>query len=222
MKNEIKDAEQGRDVVMSDVFKTLRDPLIEQQKKTDAKQDAVIDQLKANQLALTGGLRDLVESNRDVLTLQQELPFPSAIEERSGEKPKEKTLIAEPNNLFTERELKFIKDEGLIEPNKLLNLEKGKLNILEVNVKGRRNALSREIGTFKRLKNPSSAEQIKDQQNEKTSEIFLTDIWKQSKCCRLFPNTKKDQEFENINNPKETLIRFLIHPLEIFLLMFPN
>ena len=42
VKNEIKDAEQGRDIVMSDVFKTLRDPLIEQQKKTDAKQDAVI------------------------------------------------------------------------------------------------------------------------------------------------------------------------------------
>ena len=31
---------------MSDVFKTLREPLIEQQKKTDAKQDAVIDQLR--------------------------------------------------------------------------------------------------------------------------------------------------------------------------------
>ena len=44
VKNEIKDAEQGRDIVMSDVFKTLRDPLIEQQKKTDAKQDAVIEQ----------------------------------------------------------------------------------------------------------------------------------------------------------------------------------
>ena len=76
VKNEIKDAEQGRDVVMSDVFKTLRDPLIEQQKKTDAKQDAVIEQLRENQLALTGGFKDLVESNRDVLTLQQELPFP--------------------------------------------------------------------------------------------------------------------------------------------------
>ena len=106
---------------MSDVFKTLRDPLIEQQKKTDAKQNAVIDQLKANQLALTGGLKDLVESNRDVLTLQQELPF-AGIEEP----PKEKPLIAEPNNLFGEDELKFIKDEGLIEPNELLKLEKGK------------------------------------------------------------------------------------------------
>ena len=143
VKNEIKDAEQGRDVVMSDVFKTLRDPLIEQQKKTDAKQDAVIDQLKANQLALTGGLKDLVESNRDVLTLQQELPFPGI-----EEPPKEKPLIAEPNNLFGEDELKFIKDEGLIEPNELLKLEKGKLIFLENNVKARRNALSSEIGAF--------------------------------------------------------------------------
>ena len=77
VKNEVKNVEQGRDDVMSDVFKTLREPLIEQQKKkTDAKQDAVIDQLRENQLALTGGFRDLVESNRDVLTLQKELPFP--------------------------------------------------------------------------------------------------------------------------------------------------
>ena len=171
VKNEIKDAEQGRDVVMSDVFKTLRDPLIEQQKKTDAKQDAVIEQLRENQLALTGGLKDLVDSNRDVLTLQQELPFPSAIEERSGEKPKE-TIIAEPNNLFTEGELKFIKDDGLIEPNELLNQEKGKLDFLTKNVKAKRNYLSREIGTFKRLKNPSGAEQIKHQQNEKMRDIF--------------------------------------------------
>ena len=51
----LKMRKQGRDVVMSDVFKTLRDPLIEQQKKTDAKQDAVIEQLRENQLALTGG-----------------------------------------------------------------------------------------------------------------------------------------------------------------------
>ena len=33
VKNETKDNEQGRDVVMSDYFKTSREPLIEQQKK---------------------------------------------------------------------------------------------------------------------------------------------------------------------------------------------
>ena len=37
---------------MSDVFKTLREPLIEQQKKTDAKQDAVIEQLEASKIWL--------------------------------------------------------------------------------------------------------------------------------------------------------------------------
>ena len=35
VKNEIKDNEQGRDVVMSDYFKTSREPLIEQQKKNE-------------------------------------------------------------------------------------------------------------------------------------------------------------------------------------------
>ena len=33
VKNEIKNVEKGRDIAMSDVFKTLREPLIEQQKK---------------------------------------------------------------------------------------------------------------------------------------------------------------------------------------------
>ena len=37
VKNEVKDKEQGRDIVMSDYFKTLRGPLIEQQKRSDEK-----------------------------------------------------------------------------------------------------------------------------------------------------------------------------------------
>ena len=167
VKNEIKNAEQGRDIAMSDVFKTLREPLIEQQKKTDAKQDAVIEQLKANQLALTGGLRDLVESNRDVLTLQQELPFPGV-----EAPPKEKPLIAEPNKRFEENELKFIKDEGLIEPNELLKLDKGKLSFLKNNVKARRDALSGEIGAFKRKKDPKESDFMKHQNNLEVRDIL--------------------------------------------------
>ena len=167
VKNEIKNAEQGRDIAMSDVFKTLREPLIEQQKKTDAKQDAVIDQLKANQLALTGGLKDLVESNRDVLTLQQELPFPGV-----EAPPKEKPLIAEPNKRFEENELKFIKDEGLIEPNELLKLDKGKLSFLKNNVKARRDALSGEIGAFKRKKDPKESDFMKHQNNLEVRDIL--------------------------------------------------
>ena len=111
VKNEIKDAEQGRDVVMSDVFKTLRDPLIEQQKKTDAKQDAVIEQLRQNQLALTGGIQDIV-------TLNRELPqLPAESDEASKEK-----LTLVPNNLFSAEDLSFIKSIGLPEPNELLGL----------------------------------------------------------------------------------------------------
>ena len=167
VKNEIKDAEQGRDVVMSDVFKTLREPLIEQQKKTDAKQDAVIDQLRQNQLALTGGFKDLLESNRDVLTLQQELPFPGV-----EAPPKEKPLIVEPNNLFEKDELKFIEDAGLIEPNDLLKLDQAKLNFLEKNVRAKRNAISDEIGAFKRKKDPKQSDYTKNESNEKVQKIL--------------------------------------------------
>ena len=167
VKNEIKNAEQGRDVVMSDVFKTLREPLIEQQKKTDAKQDAVIDQLRQNQLALTGGFKDLLESNRDVLTLQQELPFPGV-----EAPPKEKPLIVEPNNLFEKDELKYIKDAGLIEPNDLLKLDQAKLNFLEKNVRAKRNAISDEIGAFKRKKDPKQSDYTKNESNEKVQKIL--------------------------------------------------
>ena len=167
VKNEIKNAEQGRDVVMSDVFKTLREPLIEQQKKTDAKQDAVIDQLRQNQLALTGGFKDLLESNRDVLTLQQELPFPGV-----EAPPKEKPLIAEPNKRFEKDELKFIKDAGLIEPNELLKLDKGKLTFLKNNVKARRDAISSEIGAFKRKKAKTESDFTKHQNNLEVQDIL--------------------------------------------------
>ena len=197
VKNEIKNAEQGRDIAMSDVFKTLREPLIEQQKKTDAKQDAVIDQLKANQLALTGGLRDLVESNRDVLTLQQELPFPGV-----EAPPKEKPLIAEPNNLFREDELKFIKDEGLIEPNELLKLEKGKLIFLENNVKARRNALSSEIGAFGRKKDPKQSDYMKNQSNLEVRDILNRYLKTIEKVSDVSLYVKKGSGIRKYKQPK--------------------
>ena len=60
IKNEVKDKEQVRDVVMSDQLKTLREPIIEQQKKTDGKEDKEIEQLQKNQRAITSGFEDLV------------------------------------------------------------------------------------------------------------------------------------------------------------------
>ena len=126
VKNEIKDAEQGRDVVMSDVFKTLRNPLIEQQKKTDAKQDAVIEQLRENQLALTGGLKDLVESNRDILTLQQELPqIKTPVEEESG------VTQANVENRFDKDDKIILKNFKLPKPSELMGMTDGRLEVIK-------------------------------------------------------------------------------------------
>ena len=71
-KNELKDKEHMHDVTMSDHFKTLREPLIEQQKKTDEKQDKVIKQLQKNQLALTSGIQDIMTLNRELPQLEPE------------------------------------------------------------------------------------------------------------------------------------------------------
>ena len=179
IKNEIKDAEQGRDVVMSDVFKTLRDPLIEQQKKTDAKQDAVIEQLRENQLALTGGLKDLVESNRDVLTLQQELPFPGGMEALPFPSPSPKQKLPDPkkaeaatafpkdtstpkkaptydlNKPFSKDELEFLRNKQLPSPNGLIHLTKEERIELRQNVIDLKNAYSSQIGGIRRMKKPA-------------------------------------------------------------------
>ena len=177
VKNEIKNAEQGRDVVMSDVFKTLRDPLIEQQKKTDAKQDAVIEQLRENQLALTGGLRDLVESNRDVLTLQQELPFPGVaapVEAPPAKSPPKsfKKKIYELNSNFDAGELLTIKKKKLVEPNDLLKMGRENLNAMQNHVMEERNQLSHKIGAFKRLKDPDLTDRQRNAEAERDRNIL--------------------------------------------------
>ena len=56
VKNEVKNREQFSDVAKTDFFK----PLIDQQKRTDEKQDKVIEQLKENQLAITEDIQDIV------------------------------------------------------------------------------------------------------------------------------------------------------------------
>ena len=189
IKNEIKDAEQGRDVVMSDVFKTLRDPLIEQQKKTDEKQDAVIEQLRENQLALTGGFKDLVESNRDVLTLQQELPFPGGMEAlpeaapseaaaaEAAAAPKEPKKLSPPdvydlNKPFNQDDKKFLRENNFPIPQKLLTLEKQEIYRLQELATGARNNYSRAIGAFKRMKNPSLGDMATLKYNEQKRETI--------------------------------------------------
>ena len=145
VKNEIKNAEQGRDIAMSDVFKTLREPLIEQQKKTDAKQDAVIEQLRENQLALTGGFKDLVESNRDVLTLQQELPqIATPLEEERG------VTQASVENRFDKKDKIILKNFGLPKPSELMGMADGNLEAIKQASLAHAKEVSKKISGKKR------------------------------------------------------------------------
>ena len=112
VKNEVKDKERVRDVVMSDHFITLREPLIEQQKKTDEKQNKIIEQLRKKQLGLTEGIQG-------IMTLNQELP------QITYEKPQitdeeRKKFIANIENNFDEEGRKIIEYSGLDPPSALL------------------------------------------------------------------------------------------------------
>ena len=137
VKNEIKDAEQGRDLAMSDVFKTLRDPLIEQQKKTDAKQDAVIEQLRQNQLALTGGIQDIV-------TLNRELPQLQPPDEERG------VTQARIENRFNKNDKNILKNFKLPKPSELMGMADGNLEAIKEASLAYAKEVSKKMGGKKR------------------------------------------------------------------------
>ena len=117
-KNALKDREQMHDITMSDHFKTLREPLIEQQKKTDEKQDRVIEQLQKNQLALTSGLQDILALNQDEFQpALEELATPQEEGAVGGEEAKDskEPLILEPDaeKFWDENLYKIIKERNL-------------------------------------------------------------------------------------------------------------
>ena len=117
-KNALKDREQMHDITMSDHFKTLREPLIEQQKKTDEKQDRVIEQLQKNQLALTSGLQDILALNQEEFQpALEELATPQEEGAVGGEEAKDskEPLILEPDaeKFWDENLYKIIKERNL-------------------------------------------------------------------------------------------------------------
>ena len=118
-KNELKDKEHMHDVTMSDHFKTLREPLIEQQKKTDEKQDKVIEQLQKNQLALTSGIQDIMALNREWPQLEPE--------DAPRELPAPEQLMANIDKKFNEEEKATLNKNKLMAPSELLKLNVGEL-----------------------------------------------------------------------------------------------
>ena len=111
-------------------------------KKTDKKQNELITELKQNQLALTSGLKDLVEANRDILTLNRDLPHLLVVQilkrkrrrritkEITSTKRKKKL---KPNNYFKEIEIEFLK-ETYLEPNELLKMNEEQLDAFSKDV----------------------------------------------------------------------------------------
>ena len=145
-KNELKDKEKMHDITMSEHFRTLREPLIEQQKKTDEKQDRVIEQLKKNQLALTSGIQDIMTLNRDLpqitpdeYTRPRELP-----------PPEEKVTTANISQKFNEKDMVILREKNLLPPAELLKLNVDQLEeyVKEVNDKSKK--IGYEIGSLKR------------------------------------------------------------------------
>ena len=204
VKNVVKNNEQARDIVMGEHFKTLREPLIEQQKKSDEKQDKVIQQLKENQLALTSGFKDLVETNKDILTLNKELPFtveqPPAIPA-----PTQEIINVDPNNMFTKSELEFLK-ESFHEPYDLLKMSEEKLVAAYNKAKDKNKSIGMVIGGLKRRKPKTEDEKQEIEHSlktyEKTRDIidrYLTTI----KNVKQLPQyTKKGEGVRKYKQPR--------------------
>ena len=114
-KNYLKDKENMRDIHMSEQFKTLREPLIKQQKKTDEKQDKIIEQLQKNQLALTSGIQDIMALNKELQPIMPgEEGAVGGVEE--GEKdPKAPPILIKPDaeKFWDDNLHKIIQDRGL-------------------------------------------------------------------------------------------------------------
>ena len=145
-KNELKDREQMRDITMSDHFKTLREPLLEQQKKTDEKQDRVIEQLKKNQLALTSGIQDIMTLNTELPQITPE----DFVEPKELPAPGKKITIADISQKFNEKEMEIIREKDLLAPAELLKLNVDQLEKYAKEVKDKSKKIGYELGSLKR------------------------------------------------------------------------
>ena len=197
-KNELKDKEQMHDITMSDHFKTLREPLIEQQKKTDEKQDRVIEQLKKNQLALTSGIQDIMTLNRD---LPQITP-----EECSGSRelpaPKEKVIIADINKKFWKKDFEIITKKDLIPPSELLKLNPDALAAYGEKVTAMNKVVSYELAALRRTKTKDVSQEIKEKESEKeTMESYVKAV-EDVKSLQTYYTTPKKGKGIKYKQPK--------------------
>ena len=89
-------------------------------------------------------------------------------------------------------------------------------------MKARRDAISSEIGAFKRKKAKTESDFTKHQNNLEVQDILNRYLQTIANVSDVSLYVKKGSGSENINNQKETHIRFLVQLMAIFLWMFPN
>ena len=174
-KNFLKDKEHMHDITMSDQFKTLREPLIEQQKKTDAKQDKVIEQLQKNQLALTSGLEDL---NRELPQLEPEdLGKPGELpqimsgdeEEAWGEPPE--FIQPDAEKFWDENLYKLLERNKLKRSNELYKLSLDELKDYQ------KTAVKFQRWAANKLKGPHQNKDLEQlQKNLESSKIYVNTV----------------------------------------------
>ena len=172
-KNFLKDKEHMHDITMSEHFKTLRDPLIEQQKKTDEKQDQVIEQLQKNQLAL---LQDSRRAPPQIMSGDEE--------EAWGEPPE--FIEPDAEKFWDDNLHKIVKEKNLKTSKELYNLSLDELKEYQ------KIAADFRIAAANQLKGPKKNKDM-DQltKNLESSKIYANTVHNILEAKRHAPTPKK-------------------------------
>ena len=175
-KNYLKDKEHMHDVTMSEHFKTLREPLIEQQKKTDEKQDKIIDQLQKNQLALTRGLQDSHKAPPQIMSGDEE--------EAWGEPPE--FIEPDPEKFWDDNLNKLVKEKNLKTSKELYKLSLDELKEYQ------KIAADLRIAAANKLKGPKKNKDMDQlKKNLESSKIYENTVHNILEAKRHAPTPKK-------------------------------
>ena len=125
VKSTIEDFENQR-IIGYEASKLQHRPIVEtlerNQEDINNRQNKLIKQMQENKQTITSGLKDIVESNRDIYTLNNELPFShDALEYEQPASQKTTTFIPDFDGNLTEKDLQFITDEKLDLPSRIFN-----------------------------------------------------------------------------------------------------
>ena len=197
-KNELKDKEQMYDMAMSDHFKTLREPIIEQQKKIDEKQDKVIEQLQKNQKAITSGIQDIMTLNTELPQItREELADPKELPA-----PEEKVIIADINKKFGEKDFEIMGKLGLVFPQELLKLNPGELTVYGKKVKELSKTIGNELSGLKRTKTKDVSQEINEKERERKTIDSYSQTISDVKSLQTYTTTPKKGKGVKYKQPK--------------------